>query len=182
MHFYAEFKWSEIRLNSITVYERLVDCFFCCATARFACFIADKRTSDPIRAFGDQWRAYERLACQLLVGNVGPAEHLVVLADEYSTPAHVTFEAEVRDCVNARLRQKHVIGICRMRSTGVDLFQVLDVLLGAVAYEYKLRAGLLAGGGSPPKLAMLDYVRRQAGVSSFLGGVRNGRVNVAEKT
>jgi hypothetical protein len=158
----------------------LVDCFFACPAAAFACYISDKKTADPIRAYGNQWRAYEGLACHLLLATVGPTEHLIVLADEYSTPAQVTFEANVRDCVNTRLRQKHVIGICRMRSTGVDLFQVLDVLLGAVAYDHKRCAGVLPGGGSAPKLALLEYIQARAGISTFVGGVATGRCTVIE--
>jgi hypothetical protein len=38
-----------------------------------------------------------------------------------------------------------------MRSTGVDLFQILDLLLGAVAYDHKRAAGLLTGSSSNPK-------------------------------
>jgi hypothetical protein len=106
---------------------------------------------------------------------------MIVLADEYSTPAKVDFEGSVRRCVNGRLGQKVIVGICRMRSTGVDLFQVLDVLLGAVVYDYKLQAGLVPGGGSAPKLDLLNHIKAKIGVNSLVGGLRSRRVNIAER-
>jgi hypothetical protein len=105
---------------------------------------------------------------------------MIVLADEYSTPAKVDFEGNVRRCVNGRLGQKVVVGICRMRSTGVDLFQVLDVLLGAVVYDYKMQAGLIPGAGSPPKVDVLNHIRGNLGVASLIGGIKGRRINIAE--
>ena len=178
-HFFVEMKWTDVRANNLAIYKQALDAFFACQTARFACFVADKTAHDPIAEFGNHWSAYERLASQLLVGNIGPKEHVVVLADEYSTPANVHFEGQVHNLVNNRLNAKHVTGVCRMRSTGVDLFQVLDLLLGAVAYEHKLIEGLIPAGTHSPKRKLLAYVRRGFGVASIAAPLRVTRFNAA---
>lgn len=179
-NFRAELKWADIRLNVLPFYKAAIDCFFGCADAQFACFIADKTANDPIARFGDQWRAYEKLAAQLLIGNIAPTETVTVLADEYSTPPTVTFEENVRALVEQRLGRHAINGVCRMRSAGVDLFQILDLLLGSVAYDYKRDAGLLTGSRNNPKGKLLTYIKRKASLSTFVGGHRDNRVNVAE--
>jgi hypothetical protein len=176
--FRAEMKWSEVRQNTLPIYRRALSCFFDCPEAKFACFITDKTVMDPNKRFGNQWRAYERLAAQLLVGNIRPNEQVTVLADEYSTPPGETFEENVRELVERRLQRGAISGVCRMRSTGVDLFQILDVLLGAVAYDYKLNAGLI--GGNNPKMRMLTHIKNRFGVSTFVGGHHGDRLNVKE--
>lgn len=177
--FRPEIKWSEVRVNTLPIYREALSHFFECQDARFACFIADKDANNPIVRFGDQWRAYERLAAQLLIGNIAPNETVTVLADEYSTPPDVTFEENVRELVERRLDRRAINGVCRMRSTGVDLFQILDLLLGAVAYDYKRDAGLLTGSGKNPKARLLRHIKRKIGAQTFVGGYRDNRINVA---
>lgn len=103
-----------------------------------------------------------------------------ILADEYSTPISVTFEEDLQKQVEDSLRRRAIIGVCRMRSTGVDLFQVLDLLLGAVAYDYKLKAGLIPATGKSPKRELLAHILAGFAVPKFVAGVRGPRLNVAE--
>ena len=180
-HFYGELKWNSLNRKSLLpLYQEAVDCFFGCSEAAFACFVADKDKSDPVARFGDHWRAYERLASQLIVGNVSVGEYVMILADEYSTPRGVTFEEDLQKHVEEVLKRRALVGVCRMRSTGVDLFQVLDLLLGAVAYDYKLSAGLIAAAGKSPKRDLLAHIKAKFAIKSYVGGVRGPRLNVAE--
>ncbi len=176
--FRAEMKWSEVRLNTLPIYKKAIGCFFNCPEAKFACFISDKTVMDPNQRFGNQWRAYERLASQLLIGNIRPDEQVTVLADEYSTPPGETFEENVCAPVERKLQREAISGVCCMRSTGVDLFQILDVLLGAVAYDYKLNAGLIEGWN--PKMRLLTHIKNRFGVETFVGGHHGDRLNVKE--
>jgi hypothetical protein len=176
--FRAEMKWSEVRLNSLPLYRQALGFFFDCADAKFSCFVTDKTINDPIKRFGNQWRAYERLATSLLVGNISPGERVTVLADEYSTPVTETFEENLRRLVDKKLQRQAVCGVCRMRSTGVDLFQILDVLLGAVAYDFKVAAGLI--DTQNPKGRLLNFIKDRFGVQTFVGGHQGPRLNVKE--
>lgn len=176
--FRAEMKWSEVRLNTLPLYRQALSFFFDCEEAKFSCYVTDKTVNDPIKRFGNQWRAYERLATSLLVGNISQGERVTVLADEYSTPATETFEENLRSLVDKKLQRHAVCGVCRMRSTGVDIFQVLDVLLGAVAYDFKVSAGLMDTHN--PKGRMLNFIKDRFGVQTFVGGHQGHRLNVKE--
>jgi len=180
--FRSEIKWTDTSGWNLDIYKEAVDCFVGCPKARFACFIADKQSADPIARFGDQWKAYERLAAQLIVGNIGKTECVAILADELSTPHNVTFEETLRGLIDTRLKRRAVVGVCRMRSTGVDVFQILDLLLGSVAYEYKQSVGLVPAGVATPKAKLLEYIKAELKVTTFVGGIRNARVNVAQQT
>ena len=120
----------------------LIDVFLA-SDATFSAFVADKRTHDVIGRFGGPFRAYEALARQLVQGSARRDEVIWVVADEYSTPPDEMFEENVRDWVNRRCHRGAVAGVCRMRSSGTDLLQLVDVLLGAVVYEHKGHGGLV---------------------------------------
>jgi hypothetical protein len=153
---------------------------FLSSDATFAAFVADKREHDVIARFGGSFKAYEALARQLVRGSVRRGEVMFVIADEYSTPPAETFEENVRDYVNRRLGRTAVAGVCRMRSSGVDLLQMIDLLLGAVVYEYKGERGAVDLASYKPKVQLLGHIKRRAGVATFVGGYRDERLNIAE--
>ena len=76
--------------------------------------------ADPVSRFGSTWRAYEKLAVQLLLGSIKKPEIVTVLADNYSTPKHVVFERDVRSEVNHRLGRLAVANVCRLASQSAD--------------------------------------------------------------
>lgn len=178
-HFYDEIKWNKTSAKKLPLLCELLDVFFA-SDACFTAFVADKSKHDVIGRFGGQFKAYEALARQLVKASVPRGETLWVIADEYSTPPAETFEENVRDHVNALLGRPAIAGVCRMRSSGIDLLQLIDLLLGAVVYEYKARAGTVSAATYKPKVQLLDEVKRRAGVESFVGGFRDARLNVAE--
>lgn len=176
-HFYDEIKWSQVSAKKLPVLETLVDVFFA-SPATLSVFVIDKQKHDPIKRFGGLFEAYECLARQLVIGSMKHGETLFLIADEYSTPPAVTFEENVRDYVNKHFRRRAVAGVCRMRSSGVDLLQLIDLLLGAVVYEYKAMGGAVKLASYSPKVKLLEHIKERAGVTSFVD-YRDGRVNVA---
>jgi len=176
-HFYDEIKWNKVSAKKLPLLVDLLNVFLS-SDACFSAFVADKGKHDVIGRFGGPFRAYEALARQLVRGSVRKDETLWIIADEYSTPPGDTFEENVRDYVNQKLRRTAVAGVCRMRSSGVDLLQLIDLILGAVVYEHKIEAG--AAGSYAPKKELLEHFKRKAGVTTFVGGYRDGRLNIAE--
>ena len=142
-HFYDEIKWSQVSAKKLPLLKTLVDVFFSC-DATFTAFVTDKRKHDVITRFGGQFGAYEALSRQLVRASIKRGETMFLIADEYSTPPGQTFEENVRDYVNRKLRRQAVAGVCRMRSKGVDLLQLIDLILGAVVYEYKGKSGAVS--------------------------------------
>jgi hypothetical protein len=178
-HFYDEVKWSQVSAKKLPLLKTIVDVFFA-SPATVSVFVTDKQKHDPIARFGGLFEAYECLARQLVWGSIKRGETMFLIADEYSTPPTVTFEENVRDHVNKKLRRKAVAGVCRMRSSGIDLLQLVDLLLGAVVYEYKVDTGATGSGTYRPKVQLLEYIKEKAGVDSFVGGYRDGRINVVD--
>ncbi len=161
------------------VLTTLVDVFFG-SDATFSAFVTDKQKHDVISRFGDQFKAYACLSRLLVRASIKRGETMFLIADEYSTPPDETFEEDVRDHVNRKLRRPAVAGVCRMRSSGVDLLQLIDLLLGAVVYEYKAESGVVGLASYKPKVQLLDHIKEQAGVKTFVGGYRDDRLNIAD--
>jgi hypothetical protein len=176
-HYYDEMKWNKVSNKNLPILQDVLSIVLK-RPCRFHVFIADKQQHDIIGRFGGQFNAYEWMARQLVIGTVRPSEVAWVIADEYSTPPKVTFEENVRDYVNRKLKRTAVAGVCRMRSEGVDLLQVLDLLLGAIAYEFKESSGVVSASAYKPKTKLLQHIKREAGVSSFVGGYRDDRLQV----
>jgi hypothetical protein len=175
--FYDEIKWNKVSNKNLPILQDVISIVLS-RPCRFHVFLADKQKHDIIGRFGGQFKAYEWLARQLVIGTVRPNEVVWVIADEYSTPPRVTFEENVRDYVNRKLDRTAVAGVCRMRSGGVDLLQVIDLLLGAIVYEYKAEIGAVKSGSYKPKTLLLEHLKKEAGIATFLGGYRDDRLQV----
>jgi hypothetical protein len=126
------------------------------------------------------FRQRERMVRRVVRASVKRGETMFLIADEYSTPPSETFEEDVRDHVNNKLRRPAVAGVCRMRSNGVDLLQLIDLLLGAIVYEYKAQKGVVATASHKPKVQLLNYIKERAGVQTFVGSYRDDRLNIAD--
>jgi hypothetical protein len=174
---YHELHWVALTKGALPVYEAAVDVVAGIEDARFSCFVADRSLADPVARFGNAWRAYEKLAEQLLMGTIKPWEIVSVLADDYSAPAGVDFEGDLKSNVNRRLGRLAVSSVCRLNSKSADPLQIVDLLTAAVAFEFKQAAGL--AGKATPKAALAAYVRKSFGVPSVLGGYKDDRFNVA---
>jgi Protein of unknown function (DUF3800) len=176
-HFYGEFHFTKLTKQQLNIYKTIVD-EIVAANGVFGCFVADRQQADPIQRFGTSWAAYEKLAVQLLIGTIPPAEVTAVIADNYSAPAYVKFETSVKNQVNRRLDRLAVIEACRIDSKSADPLQLVDLLTSAVAFEFRSLNGLASAGSTKGQLS--QYVRSQLGVSTFVGGCRGPLVHVRE--
>ena len=175
-HWYSEMKWVDVTETSYPLYRDVIE-HVSRSDARYACFVADRDSADPVARFGDAWRAYEKLAAQLLIGAARPGELVSVLADNYSTPDDVVFEVDVRQEVNQRLGKLVLVSVCRLDSRSCDGLQLVDMLTGAITFEYRQAAGLAGSRSAKAKLAA--DLRRLYGVQSVLGGIKNSKLNIA---
>ena len=178
-HFYDEIKWSKVSNKKLPLLTDLLDVFLS-SDATFSALVCDKQEHDIITRFGGQFDAYEFLARQLVWGSLHRGEVMWIVADEYSTPPGHSFEENVRDYVNRKVRRQAVAGVCRMRSSGVDLLQLIDLILGAVAYDYKADRGVVGLGGYKPKVRLLEHLKNVLGIDTFVGGHSGTRVNIRD--
>ncbi|MDQ3631634.1 MAG: DUF3800 domain-containing protein [Actinomycetota bacterium] len=160
-----EFHFADVTRGTISHYMEAID-LVVAAGAAFSCFIADRTLADPVARFGSSWRAYEKLAIQLLLGTISRREIVTVLADNYSTPKHVKFEVDVRDEVNQRLGKRLAVSsVFRLDSKSTDGLQLVDILLGAVTFRYRLAAGECTPGSIKDQLSR--HVLTAYGISDF---------------
>jgi hypothetical protein len=177
-HWYKEIKFADITGNSVDLYKEVADiCLAALHDVHFFCFVADRDHADPITRFGSHWDAYSRLAEQLMIAAIKPAELVSVVADNYSTPDHVLFEENLKANVNRRLHRLAVVSVCRMDSRSSDGLQAVDLLTSATAYEFRQAKKLASASG--PKHEVAVHIRAGMGADTCLDGHRNMSHSVA---
>lgn len=149
-----EMKFDRINSTNNTIYKALIDDYFTVADARFTALIIDKNDPafNPVVTFPGTWEAYITYASMILareLSNLKP-ESLCALIDYISKPSNITtiFEEEVAGKTNQRLSRRGLGNInlqcTQMESHANLIIQIVDVLLGAVTFDYKLNNGLIS--------------------------------------
>lgn len=170
-----EFKWSGITAKNLHVYVELID-LLVSSPAKFSCFVADRHVADPVARFGDTFAAYEKLATQLLLGSIRPYELISVIADNYSAPNSRSFEnAVLREC-NGRLNRLAVVSVVQVDSAATAGLQLVDVLTGAVGFNFRANARLASHATHKGRVAA--HLRAVCGVNDFNFGHADPDFNV----
>lgn len=161
--YHREFKFTEVTSQNLRVYQELINEFFDCTNNRFHCLVVDKNIYS--KAKNQKYHsAYNSLAAKLIAGSIDykksrSSEYLTVLADDVSTSKDDKFEKIVRETIKKKQRRNALFGICRLESHAVSEIQLVDVLLGLVAYAYKIKFGVVRGSGA--KLRLLKHLQRR---------------------
>ncbi|OXM49567.1 hypothetical protein CFP71_29935 [Amycolatopsis thailandensis] len=173
--FYDEFKWGSITTSSLAASESLIELLLD-SSANFSCFVADRHVADPVARFGNTFRAYEKLATQLLIGSVQPYELVTVIADNYSAPNNRSFESTVKIECNNRLDRLAVTSVIQVDSKATEGLQLVDMLVGAVAFGFKADCGL--GNHRSLKGQLAQKLRAKLGVPNFDSGYKSSAFGV----
>lgn len=177
--FYDEIKFNKISRKNIDFALKVLDTVFSMPGLKFSFFVINKDDVDFHTEFkNDLWLAYEVFAEKLLIGNISPREIVIVLADYVTTPPTVKFEVNVKHSVNNHFKRLAVAGVCRVDSKGVNLVQIVDLVLGATVYDYKLTNKLATG--DKHKIKLLNYLKKKLKLKTFVGGFRNSGFNLFE--
>lgn len=155
-NFRSEFKFSSITQKNVKLYKGFIDLFFAHSQIRFHAAVYDKKKMN----INDSYRSYNNccgnlVAAALQKNSSKVSEYITILADDVSTPKSDKYEIDVRDKIKSKLRRNALFGICRVESHAVSEIQLCDVMLGVVAYSYKLRLGLVP----KPKKAKLELIK-----------------------
>lgn len=169
--FYKEFKFTDIRNENLRVYKGLVDIFFASRSVSFSSLVFDKKQLDLKKYFaGNYERAYGVYVARL-VSSALEAEsskgsnYIVILADDVSTSKNDQFEKVVKEKVKMRLRRNAVFGVARLESHAITEIQMTDVLLGIVAYSFKVKFGMVKAVGA--KLEMVKYLQKKLDIDKL---------------
>ena len=95
-------------------------------------------------------------------------ELVSVLADNYSAPNDRSFENTVKKECNRRLRRLGVVSVVQVDSGATAGLQLVDVLTGAVGFEFKANAGQASHSSHKGEVAA--YVRNLCGAGTFNAG------------
>ncbi|WP_018682576.1 DUF3800 domain-containing protein [Actinokineospora enzanensis] len=173
--YHDEFKWATLTSSNADAVKDLIRLLLSGGT-HYSCFVADRHVADPVMRFGDAFRAYEKLATQLLIGSVRPHELITVIADHYSAPNNRAFDATVKNECNSRLDRLAVASVLQVDSAATEGLQLVDILTGAVAFSFKASAGLASQKSR--KAEVSNFLRAKLGKADFSTGFRADRFRV----
>jgi hypothetical protein len=180
---FGEVKWSKVSRSKLSVYKEFADVFFDLMQAdkvHFHSLIADTSTFDH-RTYnrGSREIGFNKLIYQLLVNKFGRlyGDHyrLYVYLDHRTTRASLI---ELRTIVNAGVAKRWDIQGWPFRrldfreSTATDLFQITDLLIGAMGH-HKNEHHLLPNA-SPAKREFIQHLASAAGVTDLCRDTRRG--------
>jgi len=155
-NYHKEFKFCEVENNNLNLYKEFIDLFFSMQRVEFSCLVFDKNGLNIEKHFQNNYfKAYNTFTAKLINRTLGVSEYITVLADDISTPKSDNFEKEIKAKVKKKTRRNALFGICRVESSAVSELQMCDVLLGTIAYAFKIKHELV----SPKKNARLALVK-----------------------
>lgn len=181
-----EAKWTRLFPNNLPIYKDFLGVLFELINAGndicFCMMIVDKNGRYFKQHYNaDPFQAYEDFSIQLLKGNLAPNEIISVIADESPVPTGSTYETNVKESINNGFNRLALHGICKVDSKGNDLLQIVDLLVGAIAYDLKAHHKLAGQGKSilvKNKWELLDFIKNKMAVKSFVKGARNNSFNI----
>lgn len=172
--FREELHWADFdkakmkeRPELVVLAKDAIDLVFDSSDAYFCCAIADRGYGDLRARFKGHphpaAKAYESLAADVLGHLITGDEVITVLADHVSTPPEVRFEKDVATAVNKAHGRLAIASVSRLDSKAHDGLQVVDLLLGAAAFD--LRRGDY--GAETQKQELLEHLLDRCGCASF---------------
>jgi hypothetical protein len=163
-----EFKFTDVRHHNVALYKDLIDLFFQTPNENFSCLMFDKRKVDIDHFFSsDYHKAYNAFTAKLIAESLNKGEYIAVIADDVSTPKSDNYEKEVKNKVKIKARRNALFGICRVESHAVSEIQMTDVLLGTVAYAFKLKYKLIRLNQRGAKYRLVQHLQKKLGVSDL---------------
>ncbi|MGB4800746.1 MAG: DUF3800 domain-containing protein [Candidatus Saccharimonadales bacterium] len=169
--YYKEFKSTDIRTHNLPIYKELIDVFVGSGNVSFSSLLFDKKLLDLNKFFkGNYEKAYGVYVAKLIADALEDesskgSNYIVVLADDVSTSKDDKFEKVVKEKVKMRLRRNAVFGVARLESHAITEIQMTDVLLGIVAYAFKVKFGMVKGKGA--KLEIVKYLQKKLDIDKL---------------
>lgn len=148
-----ELKFKMVNFTNNTVYQELVRTYFKFPGCRFSAIVIDRQDPSfkPNEMFASPWQMYLSYAATLLASNINNLgdSRICVLADDLTKPRTIgaTFEESLQQKIHQKLKNdgmdRSVFHIARLESHSSLMIQLVDVLLGAVLYDFKKERGLI---------------------------------------
>ena len=159
--YYGEFKFRDINPKNLPLYKGFIDIFFNTNNVAFYSIIFDKSTLDIQKHFNNNYyRAYNAFTSKLISESLEVGEYITILSDDINIPKDDNFEKEVKAKVKIKARRNALFGICRLESHAVSEIQMVDVLLGGVAYSFKIKYKIVRDNKKNAKFQFVKYIQK----------------------
>lgn len=176
-NFHDELKFNKLSKSNIEFAKTVIKSIFNTKSLSFYSYTTNKQSRYFLDNFsGNEWKAYEDITLKLMNAVLANHEVLILIADHIVTPEDIKYEVNVKKIFNASKKRLAIAGVCRFDSKSNDLLQVTDLLIGAITYDLKLKAGLVSG--DKYKIKLVDYLKENLGTTSFDCGFKNYNFNI----
>lgn len=176
-NFHDEMKFNKMSKLNIDFAKFVIDAIFETKSLNFYSYTTHKSSAYFQKHFApDVWLAYEDITLKLMHAALAEKEILILLADHITVPRDVKFEVSVKKNFNQSKKRLALAGVCRFDSKANDLLQVVDLIIGCIAYDIKCANKLISG--SKYKLEIVEYLKAKLGTDSFVEGFKNHNFNV----
>lgn len=177
--FFDEIKWNTLSKIKINLIKEIIDCVFSTPGIYFSSIIINKDLVNFQKEFNnDPYLAYQHFTECLLLKNIDDNEILTILADYITVPSKIKFEVDLKHKINESLKRLAISGVHRIDSRGSNVIQIVDLLLGAVIYDFKLKNKLVSGDKN--KINVLKYLLKKINITTFVHEVNTKRFKVLE--
>ncbi len=178
-NYHDEIKWNRISRKNKQVLKIIIDEIFNTPGIKFSAIIINKDLVDFKTDFeNDPNKAYQIFSETLLCKNIHDNEILTIIADYISTPHTIHYEVDIKHNINKSLNRLAIGGVHRVDSIGVNFIQIVDLLLGSVVYEYKMKNKIV--NGDKNKIEIYKHVQKKLEIDSFIGGVNKTNFKLIE--
>lgn len=176
-NFHDELKFNKISDKNIRFAKFIIDCLFDTRSLSFSSYTTHKKSRYFQAHFSkDIWSAYEKIALKLLSASLSEKEILILIADHITTPKDIKFEVNLKKNFNLGKKRLALAGVCRFDSKANDLLQVVDLLIGIIAYDLKIHSKLVTG--DKHKIELVNYLKAKLGAADFTRGFQNYNFHV----
>jgi hypothetical protein len=175
-----EMKFDNIRPTTESYYKRMIDIFLSDPDNRFSAMVIDKEHPGfDENHVNDAWEAYTGYSASLVVREMRnlQSDSLCLVVDEITRPNNKplsledTFLSKLRSKINKEptLKFENIFGAVSIESHSNFLMQLTDILLGAIMYDFKKKAGMVSDEMERKKEGLVEKVRSSFGVQSLAG-------------
>ncbi|PKP57765.1 hypothetical protein CVT91_09895 [Candidatus Atribacteria bacterium HGW-Atribacteria-1] len=160
-----EFKFNKINKSNYRFYYELLEIYFSFPKINACIFVVDKMgiNFDFPKYFISSWEAYIGYSKLLIKNNLGANDEICIIADFHQKPksSNKYYETEVRSC-----NMSQIYNVCMIESHASLYVQMIDVLIGAVNFDFKnkydknIRVNKIKKG-------IVNYLKKKLGVTSL---------------
>ncbi len=158
-----EVKWANLDRRIRFDIAREFFNIFLTEDSTFNCIILNKDELDFKRHFQNNLhKVYKNFSVALLKLIIGkePEEVIILLTDDYFTPASEDLESAIKGIINDHYKKFVIAGVCQIDSKSSDLLQLTDLILGAIVYDLKKQTGLVKRQNRY-KMRFLNFVHQK---------------------